>query len=298
MALTAHQQRIKKELAQAGMTSYGQHKMSSRYLPNIIAEDEHIEGVVYGHSGTGLSLLIATDRRIIYLERRPWFTSTDELSYEVVVGIRHIKAGLFPAIELHTRMGNYTLTYVNDKCASKFTEYIEGRIEHLVLDHTDEPHPKDDTSPATEKPPQSKSPISDAARDFLRNHDVAVLSTTDRTGSVQGVTIYYLIGSDDKLYLMTKSDTAKAHAMLANHQVALTIFDANGAKTVQIQGYAEIEADPATKQTVFDYLIKTRNYDGQQTAPPVAQLDAGGFIAFRITPTTVQYSDYKQSGKT
>lgn len=296
--LTPHQQRVKDELAKAGMTSYGQHKLASRYLPSIIDNDEHIEAVVYGHAGVGLAMLIATNLRILYVEKRPLFTSTDELSYEVVVGIRHIKAGLFPAVELHTRMGNYTLTYVNPKCASNFTKYIERRIEGLTLSHSDE-------SPATagqlsEAPPMPVAPkkvFSDQARDFLSSQEIAVLSTTDRTGNVEGATVYYLFGSNNKLYILTKSDTAKAHNMLANHQVALTVFDAETARTAQIQGYAEIEADPATKRTVFDYLIKPRTYAGKTRMPPLTELDAGGFIAFRITPTNVKYSDYQSDDR-
>ncbi len=296
-ALTAHQKRVKDELAKAGMTSYGQHKMASRYLPNVIDEHEHIEAVVYGHAGVGLAMLVATDRRILYVERRPLFTSTDELSYEVVVGIRYIKAGLLPAIELHTRMGNYTLTYVSPAPAQSFIKYIEGRIEDLSLDHSDERHMGADQSSDTPMPAAPKQVFTDQAREFLRSREVAVLSTTDRTGNIAGATIYYLFGGNDKFYILTKSDTAKAHNMLANHQVALTIFDAGKAQTAQIQGYAEIEADPPTKQTVFDRLVRPRDYGGETRMPPLTEIEAGGFIAFRITPTNVQYTDYKATDR-
>ncbi len=297
MADTAHQQRVKQELAAAGMTSYGQHKMTSRYLPKVIDDDEHIKAVVYGHCGVGLAMLVATDRRIIYLERRPLFTSMDELTYEIVVGIRYVKAGIFPAIELHTRMGNYTLTYVTARCATKFTEYIESRIEHLVLDHTDEKKLAAAEPQPEPMPDVPKSQMTPELRDFLSQHEVGVLSTTDRTGSVQGVTIYYLLGTDDKIYMITKTDTAKAHNMLANHQVALTVFDADEAQTAQIQGYSEIEADIATKQAIFQRLIQPRDYGGESRMPPITQLEAGGFIAFRITPTNVKYTDYKQNDR-
>lgn len=295
--LSAHQQRVKDELAKAGMTSYGQHKMASRYLPSVIDDDEHIEAVVYGHAGVGLAMLIATDRRVLYIERRPLFTSTDELSYEVVVGIRYIQAGLFPAIELHTRMGNYTLTYVSPGCAKTFTKYIERRIEDLSLDHTDENHQESGQLPEAAMPAAPKKTFSDQARNFLRSREVAVLSTTDRTGNIEGATIYYLFGDNDKFYILTKSNTSKAHNMLANHQVALTIFDDKEARTAQVQGYAEIEADQSTKQAIFDRLIRPRKYGEETLMPPLTELDAGGFIAFRITPTNVKYTNYKATNR-
>lgn len=300
MTLSAHQQRIKDELKQAGMTAYGQYKMSSRHLPRVIEDDEHIMGVVYGHAGIGLAMLVATDKRIIYLERRPLFTSLDDISYSVVVGVRYVDAGIFPSITLHTKMGNYTLTYVNPRCAGSFEKYIENRIGQFPVNPY-APAPEPSSKPESELQPSEipeppKRLFSDEARNFLSSREVAVLSTTDRTGNVEGVTIYYLF-ADDTFYMITKSDTAKAHNMLANHQVALTIFDADEAKTAQIQGYAEIEADPPTKRVVFDRLIRPRSYEGETRMPPLSQLDAGGFIAFKVTPITVKYTDYKRSDR-
>ena len=292
-ALTAHQQRIKKELAAAGMTTYGQFKMSSRHLPKVIEEDEHVHGVVYGHCGIGLAMLVATDRRIIYLERRPLFTSMDDISYDVVAGVRVIDGGIFPSVTLHSRMGDYTLTYVNVTCAKRFAQYIEARIEHRTVGAPDQPN----LMLTDELPKPSASAMTNQARNFLSTQEVGVLSTTDRTGTVQGVTIYYVLGTDDKFYMITKSDTAKAHNMLANHQVALTVFDAERAKTAQIQGYAEIETDVGTKQAIFTQLVRTRNYDGESRMPPIAELDAGGFIAFRITPLSVKYTDYMRADR-
>lgn len=296
MSDTPHQQRIRQELADAGMTSYyGQYKMSSRHLPKVIAEDEHIKGVVYGHAGIGLAMLVATDRRIIYLERRPFFTSMDDISYDMVAGVTYRDAGIFPFVELYTRMGDYTLSYVSPVPASRFAKYIEDRLEHRTTNTPTEPPEEEEAG--SELPKPAANIMSDDARNFLQSHETAVLSTTDRTGNVQGATIYYALGTDDKLYMITKSDTSKAHNMLANHQIAVTVFDADEAKTAQIQAYAEIEADVATKQAIFKQLIRPRNYGGESRMPPITELDAGGFIAFRITPTYIKYTDYKHSDR-
>src|ERR1017187_2658411 len=113
MALTKHQARIKDELIKVGVSSYGLSKMSSHYLPQIIHEDEHIKGCVYGRGIHGRAMLVATDKRVIYLDRKPMYTSTDELTYDVVGGVRRETQALFSAVELHTRLGNYSLRYVN-----------------------------------------------------------------------------------------------------------------------------------------------------------------------------------------
>lgn len=274
------------------MTAYGQFKLSSRHLPKIIEEDEHIKGVVYGHCGIGLAMLISTDKRVVYLERRPMFTSMDDIGYDMVAGVKYVDAGILPSVTLYTRMGDYTLTYINPTCAGRFERYIESRIEHLAgLESALPPEP------VSEMPVKKAPVLSTEARDFLSKHEVGVLSTTDRTGDVRGTTIYYALGGDEKIYMITKGDTAKSHNMLANHQVALTVFDADEAKTAQIQGYAEIEADLATKQAIFKQLIRPRKYGDETRMPPIAELDAGGFISFRITPVSVSYTDYMRSDR-
>lgn len=282
------------------MTTYGQFKMSSRHLPKIIEKDEHIEGVVYGWRGGGLAMLVATNERIIYIERRPFFTSVDDLSYDIVAGVRVMDAGIFPSLDLHTRMGDYVLTYVNTRCAHRFAKYIESRIERLPGESrfgslSIKKEAEQEKEEAEEEIPRvTDISLRPEVRDFLKRYEVGVLSTTNRTGQAHGATMYYIVGEDDLIYILTKSDTTKAHNMLANDHVAFTVFDPLEAKTAQIKGYAEIEADFDKKRQIFERLVSFRDYGGKKMMPPVAQLTDGGFIAFRITPFDINYTDYKE----
>ncbi len=283
-----HIARVHQELTKAGMTKYGHIKMTSRYLPAVIAEDEHVKGVVYGACGRGLALLVATDKRVIYLERKPGFVSSDEISYEVVAGVKFFRAGMASAITLHTRVGEYTLRYVNNKCADIFLRYIEHQIERPNnKGHIDQP---DDHQPRT-------ATLTAEAKDFLQAHQAGVLSTADRTGNVSGAAIYYLLGHNDKLYILTKSDTNKARNIRNRNEVAFTVFDQEKTKTVQVKGTAEVESDMSIRHYVFSELTKPRIYDGEVLTPPLTNIDAGAYVPYRITPTFVQYTDYKKNDR-
>lgn len=134
---TQQVQRIKGELKAAGVTFFGLSKFSSRFLPHILHENEHIKGVVYGRyaSGSGLlglteGMLVATDHRIIFIDRKPGFENMEELTYDVVSGIQKSYAWPFSAITLYTRIGNYALRYANPKCIDTFMCYVEAhRLE-------------------------------------------------------------------------------------------------------------------------------------------------------------------------
>ena len=127
---------------------------------------------------------------------------------------------------------------------------------------------------------------------FLAGRDVGVLSTKSRNGHVYGATVYYITGPNSYVYFLTKSDTKKAHNILANPQVALTVFDAIELKTLQLQGTAHIETDLKIRQKVFDKMVRPRVYRGIKRMPPVTDLHSGGFIAFRIEPDTITYTNY------
>lgn len=81
---------------------------------------------MYGrHDGSGF-MLIATDRRIIYLDCKPLFVDEDEIAYNVVSGIRYGSTGLGATVELHTRIKNYTIFTFNKASAANFVHYIES----------------------------------------------------------------------------------------------------------------------------------------------------------------------------
>lgn len=129
-----HRLRIKQELVDAGLNKLGFMYGETRYLPRIIHDDEHIEAAVTGRGRTGRAMLIATDKRAIYLDKKPLFIKADELTYYVVSGVTFSQSILIAKITLHTRMGDYSLRTTNVAAARQFRDFIESRC--LEQDYT------------------------------------------------------------------------------------------------------------------------------------------------------------------
>lgn len=119
--------RVWKELKNLGMSWAALRTMEGRYLPHIIHDGEHIGGVVYGWSNGSFAMLAATDRRVIFLDRKPLFTDEDEISYDIVSGVDYGSTGLDSTLTLHTRVKDYKIYTFNDKSARGFIDYIESR---------------------------------------------------------------------------------------------------------------------------------------------------------------------------
>jgi len=131
---STHKDRIARELKEVGLTRFGKMKFAVRYLPNIIHEDEHIGGIVYGRYRTGPGLLsliegmlIATDKRVVFLDHKPGYTNIDEVTYDVVSGVEMSSVAFMYAVKLHTKVKDYSIRFANAKCAKVFAAYVEGR---------------------------------------------------------------------------------------------------------------------------------------------------------------------------
>ncbi len=283
-----HDQRIKQELLQAGLPRLGLLRMESRYLPRVIDHDEVVEAVIYGRMpGVGGAMLVATDKRVIFLDKKPLFVTLDELSYKVVAGVKVINEGIYAQLTLHTRMGDYIIGMLKHVAADKFAKYVEQKSLNLPMStgkHTANNH-------ITPTP----APIKGPASEFIKHHEVAVLSTIDRGGSVHGAAVYCLLYSPTSIYVATKTKTNKAQNLLSHGQIALTGYDQPKLQSLQIHGWAEAETDQILINDVFAKLVKPRDYNGEERLPPVSQIDAGDYTIIKITPTLVKFSDFKKS---
>lgn len=106
----------------------------TRVLPGVLAEDELLEGVVYGRyivdgsSGASRGLLAITDRRIFLINKKPLFLYYDDMSFHVICGITYGHSSMSEEIMLATRIGNVTLRTFNQACASQFVHAVEQML--------------------------------------------------------------------------------------------------------------------------------------------------------------------------
>lgn len=276
-------ERIQAELKAAGAGNVALHTPEGRALLQVIHEDEHIGGVVYGRYSEGLAWLVATDKRVIFMDKKPLFATTDEITYDIVTGTKMSRAALFTSVTLHTRVHDYAVRFVKRKCAKIFISYIESRrLESTGVG-----------APPPEREEQIiQTPISSDAILFLKEHDLGVLSTVDRTGNVHGAVVYYVLDRRNFIYIATKSETDKGRDVYAHSQVAMTIHEAGTLQTAQLSGIARIETDQQIKDSVLAQIIQYRTYRGEKHLPPVTKIHEGAYEVICIRPTKIVYRDY------
>lgn len=129
--LSEHQKRVLEDMKRLGATRIELYSSEASYLHKVIHHEEQIGGISFGHNEVGYSMLIATNRRVIFLDKKPFFANVDDISYDVVSGVSLGHAGPGSTLVLHTRIRDIKLMTMNDKSAEIFVDYVQMRcLEH------------------------------------------------------------------------------------------------------------------------------------------------------------------------
>lgn len=130
--------------------------------------------------------------------------------------------------------------------------------------------------------------------EFLERNHVAVLATANKTSAMpHAAVVYYSVTSSFNLYFVTKDGTAKSKNIDSNPQVALAVYEAASQRTAQISGTAQRVNDPEKLNTALDLMAQHSQQTSQNSELPIARLDAGNFVLYRVIPNSIRLDDYK-----
>lgn len=125
-AFRRHRMRIMEEVEAVGVPRYARSTQTIRHLPNVIHVDEHLEAVVSGREEMlGTALLVSTDRRVVFVVKKPFFLRDDEIGFRSVRGVSYMHSMFASRVVLHTQMGDYSVRTFSRQCADAFMKSIE-----------------------------------------------------------------------------------------------------------------------------------------------------------------------------
>jgi hypothetical protein len=131
--MKAKRQRLITELKALGVSSFGLMYSEMNQLADILHDNEVLKGVVYGRYTDGFAVLAATDRRVLFIDKKPLLLKADEITYGLVGGVSFGKVGPLATVTLHTRIGDYKIKTLNFVSAQYFIDFIEERcLEHVI----------------------------------------------------------------------------------------------------------------------------------------------------------------------
>ena len=121
-------------LRSLGAVTYDLRLPETKLLSQILYDDERVVGIVWGQyhelaqNLSGRGALVATNKRVLLVDKKPFFVRSDQLMYAVVSGVTYSKVGVAGTVTLHTRMGDISRRTYNQQCAFHFVRAIERNI--------------------------------------------------------------------------------------------------------------------------------------------------------------------------
>jgi len=129
---------------------------------------------------------------------------------------------------------------------------------------------------------------------FLKAHKVGVLATVDPNGEPHAAAIYYAVDRDSSLTFLTKAQTKKADNLEHNHHAMLVVYEAATQTTVQVTGLVDKVTDGSELNDIFTQIIYASLDASNTDVPPIAKLNLGEYVAYRIKPVQVRMASFKQ----
>ncbi len=135
------------------------------------------------------------------------------------------------------------------------------------------------------------------AYDFLKLNHMGILSTSTDDCKPWGSAVYFVVDEDFNIFFVTRMKTFKYQNLDKNPYAALTVVDEETQTTVQLMGKISKVPIADYKDIVFTKLVAIRPKGDPNWAPPIEKVHKGDYIALRITPSKLQYANFKLQSK-
>ncbi len=123
---------------------------------------------------------------------------------------------------------------------------------------------------------------------------MGVLSTVTKSNKPWGSAIYFVVDEDFNIFFITRMKTFKYQNLDEKPYAALTVADEDNQTTVQLVGKISKVPVEDYKDIIFTDLVDIQPKDDINWAPPLMKVHKGEYIPLKITPSKLQYANFKK----
>lgn len=168
-------QQVDAQLAKVGMKNRFFGRPEVRELCHIMAPGETIKHAVNGQYEGGFAMIVATDRRILLIDKKPWFLTMEDIRYDMVSEVDFYGRLLDSSISLITFSKQLNFKSWHQARLRDMVKYIQQRVMEL---HQGEQTWQDTTERQFDQGGrvQPTEPPTDFARDYqaqIKRHSLA-----------------------------------------------------------------------------------------------------------------------------
>lgn len=127
------------------------HKHDIKALPEVLRDDEKVERMATGYYEGGSGVIVATDQRILFLDKGILFgLRVEEFPYDKITSIKHKKGLVLGSITIYTGGNKAKIENVQKNEVDAFRKIIETKIMQKTEEPTQTTSPLDKIRKAKE----------------------------------------------------------------------------------------------------------------------------------------------------
>lgn len=119
------------QLAKVGMRNRFFARPEVKELCHILAPNETIKHAVNGHYEGGFALFIATDRRLLLIDKKPWFLTMEDIRYDMVSEVDFFARLIDSSVCLNMINKKLNFTTWRQEKMRKMVSYIQHKVMAL-----------------------------------------------------------------------------------------------------------------------------------------------------------------------
>ena len=135
------------QLAKVGMRNRFFARPEVKELCHILAPNEVIKHAVNGHYDGGFALFIATDRRLLLIDKKPWFLTMEDIRYDMVSEVDFFARLIDSSVSLNMINKKLHFTTWRQEKMRKMVSYIQYKVMALQ-GHNQQPYVEEGFSQA------------------------------------------------------------------------------------------------------------------------------------------------------
>lgn len=102
-----------------------------RELKNVIQPNENIIQCAYGYYQGGSGLLVATNKRVILIDKRPFFLNFESIAFENIKSIDFGARFLQGSVYVHAGLKKLIFRSVSDARLREICKYVQAKVEKI-----------------------------------------------------------------------------------------------------------------------------------------------------------------------
>lgn len=119
---------VRTQLKSLGATSFQLAKQEIAELARVLLPTEHLEAFMFGYYDAGYALLVATNARVLFIDKRFYNLKVEDIPYNTISSVEYHLGFAFGTAKIYTRAQNFNIWWVKKRDLMNFCDYVDGQM--------------------------------------------------------------------------------------------------------------------------------------------------------------------------